>query len=355
VARSPDTGATWTLPAALNTNAATDSGADGCPRVATDGEGNWVAVWWSNEENLGGGIGKDFDILVARSTDNGANWTAPAALNTNAASDSGGDYWSQVTTDGAGNWVAVWFSGDSLGGTIGTDFDILVARSTDNGATWTAPTALNTNAATDSGDDRVPQLATDAGGHWVAVWDSTENLGGAIGTDRDILYARWSPLDADWDGVADAADNCPTVYNPGQENADRDGIGDACDNCPQTTNPGQGDFESDGIGDACDDSDGDSLGLGQPPLFVDAKELFMGTDPLDNCPDNSADAAWPPDFNNSTNVTSGDLQVFAMHYADAATYDRRCDLNASGPPKITSGDLQIFANYYAGSGRDTCQ
>ena len=36
-----------------------------------------------------------------------------------------------MTTDGAGNWVAVWDSADTLGGAIGTDSDILVARSTD--------------------------------------------------------------------------------------------------------------------------------------------------------------------------------------------------------------------------------
>ena len=59
----------------------------------------------------------------------------------------------QVTTDGAGNWVAVWHSNDSLGGTIGTDADILVSRSTDAGGTWTAPAPLNTNAGSDSGDD----------------------------------------------------------------------------------------------------------------------------------------------------------------------------------------------------------
>ena len=59
----------------------------------------------------------------------------------------------EVTTDGLGTWVAVWQSGDSLGGTIGwRDWDILVARSTDDGATWTAPVPLNTNAASDVGD-----------------------------------------------------------------------------------------------------------------------------------------------------------------------------------------------------------
>jgi len=193
VALSTDNGATWTAPAALNTNAATDSGDDGQPQVTTDGGGNWVTVWHS-DDGLGGAIGTDWDILVARSINNGSTWTATAALNTNAASDSGTDRGPQVTTDGAGNWVAVWRSEEDLGGTIGTDSDILVARSTDNGATWTAPAALNTNAATDSEGDHHAEVTTDGGGNWVAVWYSFENVGGTIGTDADILYATEVPV-----------------------------------------------------------------------------------------------------------------------------------------------------------------
>jgi len=151
-------------PDTLNTNAAIDSGNDEVPQITTDGIGNWIAVWDSSD-SLGGTIGGDFDILVARSTDNGATWTAPAALNTNAASDSGQDFEPQVTTDGIGNWVAVWLSSDTLGVTIGTDFDILVSRSTDNGATWSAPAALNTNAGSDSGTDEFPQVTTDGLGN----------------------------------------------------------------------------------------------------------------------------------------------------------------------------------------------
>jgi len=210
VARSTNNGATWTAPAALNTNAATDSGDDWMPQVTTDGKGKWVAVWYSND-SLGGTIGTDCDILLARSTDNGATWTAPAALNTNAATDSGGDYTPQVTTDGEGNWVAVWDSNENLGGTIGTDDDILVARSTNNGATWTAPAALNTNAATDSGLDWMPQVTTDGkGGKWVAVWQSDENLGGTIGTDWDILVARSTDNGATWTAPATLNTNAAT-------------------------------------------------------------------------------------------------------------------------------------------------
>jgi|GEM_PF-5031377 len=43
--------------------------------------------------------------------------------------------------------------------------------------------------------------------------------------------------DQDRDGVADARDNCPDVYNPDQHDADRDGVGDACDTLPPATTP----------------------------------------------------------------------------------------------------------------------
>jgi hypothetical protein len=199
--RSSDAGATWTAPAALNSNAATDSEYDGRPQVTTDGAGNWVASWESYD-SLEGTIGTDGDILVARSTDGGATWTAPAALNTNAATDSRHDFVVQVTTDGAGNWVAVWDSQDSLGDTIGLEHDILVSRSTNAGVTWTAPVPLNTNAATDSGGDHTPQLTTDGAGNWVAVWDSYDSLEGTIGTDGDILVARSPNAGTTWTAPA---------------------------------------------------------------------------------------------------------------------------------------------------------
>ena len=94
---------------------------------------------------------------------------------------------------------------------------------------------------------------------------------------RPTEYSGPVAGDMDGDGVPDATDNCPTVFNPirpmdhgVQADVDADGIGDACDptpvgddidgdgvpnamdNCPETANTDQADMDSDGKGDACD-------------------------------------------------------------------------------------------------------
>ncbi len=98
---------------------------------------------------------------------------------------------------------------------------------------------------------------------------------------RDDATGTWPGLptdgDADGDGLADEADNCPLIFNPVrpmdggvQPDLDDDGIGDACDptpldldpdddgllllddNCWLMPNEDQADADGDGLGDACD-------------------------------------------------------------------------------------------------------
>jgi hypothetical protein len=110
------------------------------------------------------------------------------------------------------------------------------------------------------------------------------------GKDRQFIVYYFDPLcdgdrdgqagedqfdNEDGDGIPSASDNCPGVYNPGQEDADHDGVGDLCDNCPlpgteKVVGPSQADADHDGVGDACefDDIDGDGI-----------------PNEVDNCPD----------------------------------------------------------------------
>jgi hypothetical protein len=199
--RSTDSGATWSEVQTLNSDANTDSGEDWDPRLTTDGSGNWVAVWWS-EENPADPDGTDADVFVSHSTDNGVTWSTVQALNSNADSDSGGDFGPCIITKGNGVWVTVWNSNDDLGTTVGPDNDIFVTRSTDNGASWSAVQTLNSNADSDSGYDNNPCVTTDGSGNWVAVWHSTDDLGATIGEDSDIFVARSTDSGSSWSDVA---------------------------------------------------------------------------------------------------------------------------------------------------------
>lgn len=119
--------------------------------------------------------------------------------------------------------------------------------------------------------------------------------------------------DIDNDLRADGVDNCPTVFNPDQRDSDGNGTGDACeqlptgdprrpanppvqdadgdgvanlaDNCPFFANADQKDTDKDKVGDTCDfDDDNDGLADLEETLgLTDAEARAQGvsrTDPL---------------------------------------------------------------------------
>ncbi|MCC6795981.1 MAG: exo-alpha-sialidase [Candidatus Hydrogenedentes bacterium] len=195
--RSTNNGAVWSTASQLNSFAGVDSFGDFQPSIAGDGKGNWVCVWESSH-NLAG-AGTDKDIFAATSTDDGVSWSDAVPVSSNATEDGNStDEYSTIVTDGKGHWVCVWHSNNDLGTEDTDDYDVLVARSSDNGETWSNVQPLNTNAAADTGYDMDPRIETDRDGTWIAVWESDNELGAKNGGDGDLLYAKSTDNGQTW-------------------------------------------------------------------------------------------------------------------------------------------------------------
>jgi hypothetical protein len=118
--------------------------------MAVDGYGHWVAVWDSLDDLLG--FGTEHDILVARSTDDGLTWTHPKLINQTATIDVARDQRPHVTTDRTGNWMVVWeLVPDPR---VFADTEIVLARSTNNGASWGSISLLDPDAFSRISSDR---------------------------------------------------------------------------------------------------------------------------------------------------------------------------------------------------------
>ena len=94
------------------------------------------------------------------------------------------------------------------------------------------------------------------------------------------------------------------------------------------------------------DSDGDSLGLGDPPWFRDEIEMAVGTDPLDPCAndtiiDNEADDKWPPDLNDDQAVNIIDRARFVSQLL-SGIYTQRFDFNTDGVLSIQDRAIEVL-------------
>ncbi|HYB98973.1 MAG TPA: sialidase family protein [Candidatus Limnocylindrales bacterium] len=232
--RSVDGGLTWLPRQRLDFDDVNNVYSDFFIDAATDGTGNWVACWrrggtvvatrsadngqtWSSPVFVGSAgfgsplglamttdahgswviawglqaapvVDEETGIHVARSIDNGATWSAPQLLAATFASDHGyeEDVGLEVGPDGA--FYASWHTSF---GTTGQDPDVFFSRSLDGGQTWTTPSAVNVGATRDgSASDALATVGYGGNGAWIGVWASDNSLNGTVGDDRDIFFAR---------------------------------------------------------------------------------------------------------------------------------------------------------------------
>ncbi len=245
-------GTTWSTPARVDGASATDTGADTHPRITTDGAGHWVIVFETVSNGLG--TGADSEIYAYRSANDGVTWQGPSLVNATGHIDgSAYDTEPAIAVDRAsGTWLCVWRTLHTFNAITGgdaeiaesrsTDFgftwlpvglvnadyqtdqanstgdgepfvqadqqghfvtswtrsmlndadtDLRAARSDDLGVNWTNPDFIDIDATPDSGVDSHSQIVSDSFGHWLSVWQSSDNIAPSYGTDLDVLASRF--------------------------------------------------------------------------------------------------------------------------------------------------------------------
>jgi hypothetical protein len=216
-------------------------------------------------------------------------------------------------------------------------------------------------------------------------------------------------MDTDGDGVGDDVDNCPSLYNPDQNDTDGDGVGDVCDdkdtdgdgfpdnvdNCKSIPND-QKDADKDGVGDACDncpflynpdqkDTDGDGKGDVCQMSFLDAPTdhwAYPYIMALYNAGITGGCSANPPQFCPESSITRGQMAVFieaalghppntcAGRFADVVSdnpfcgfIERLADDGITGgcgagifcpDAPVTRGQMAVFIEAALGNAANTC-
>ncbi len=203
---------------------------------------------------------------------------------------SGGDAWHRDIIDGNPSGVHLVLRG---GVPLYGDLDLVAALSGGGAGceALPAPECLIGKAVcieAETGETYVSLLPTNASHYPLAFCGVPDGEVTCVPYRENEFDGSITAGDLDGDGVANADDNCPSIFNPGrpldgmvQPDHDQDGVGDVCDvcplqadteeceppdpddkdadtisnaddNCPQVYNPDQADLDLDGKGDACD-------------------------------------------------------------------------------------------------------
>lgn len=139
----------WSFPPTTLSNAALNSSS---PQVATDSNGDAVAVWVEN------------GLIRSSSKPLNMNWSSAVTLSNSGASSP------QIVSDPSGNATAVWLEGT-----------VVKAASKPFGMSWSSATTLSNSGAAS------PDLAVDSSGDAIAAWV----LGNNVVTATKLFGASW--------------------------------------------------------------------------------------------------------------------------------------------------------------------
>lgn len=173
---------TWTHPTDPTDAISPDGTGASSPQVAMDGAGNAVVVWRQ-------GDGADRQIFMSEFRN--AIWYHPVDLDDNISPDGSSAEYPQVAMDDAGNTIIVWSQED------GTARQIFLSTYRDD--VWIHPADLTDNISPDGGSADNPQVAMDDIGNAIVVWDQS------TGPDRQIFMSEYR--EGTWRHPVDLSDN----------------------------------------------------------------------------------------------------------------------------------------------------
>ena len=178
-----------------------DTGAAYSPQLAFDANGNAIAVWRQLVTILFFG-GQRYGIRTNRYTA-GTGWGTATLIDTGLSINNSGA--PQIAVDASGNAIAVWYQSD------GTRDNIYANRYT-AGTGWSTAVLIETD---DTGPADSPQIAIDGSGNAIAVWEQDGDPSPGVNEVRNDIWANRYTAGSGW-GTATLieTDNAGTAYSP---------------------------------------------------------------------------------------------------------------------------------------------
>lgn len=198
------------------------------------------------------------DLVLFISRDEATTWS-PVTIPGVAQGKT--QYFAMLDVDSDG-WIHVAYyqneSGLVDGGVLNAGIaNVYYTVSSDGGQTWSAPTLVNDPADSLKFFDPPPDRSAN---DYYLIGDYSQLRVGFVSglrtayvcwtqydrnrtnvylndkREREICTKVIPPADTDHDGIFDPDDDCPSIFNPGQEDANGDGVGDACENLRSRAN-----------------------------------------------------------------------------------------------------------------------